>query len=95
MGPPLCPADDLPRKHARETSVSPQCHCGMVSLPDTFSELSTEPRVVDFQEEEGRTRSRAAGAWRPSGFDIFVLAGALMNLMVVGYLVSHWLQSRW
>lgn len=28
---------------------------------------------------------------RLSGFDYFVFAGAAVNLLVVGYLIGHWL----
>ena len=28
---------------------------------------------------------------RFSGFDYFVLAGAAVNLLVIGYLISYWL----
>ena len=31
---------------------------------------------------------------RLSGFDYFVLAGAAVNLIAIGYLIGYWLLSR-
>ena len=31
---------------------------------------------------------------RLNGFDYFVLAGAAVNLLVVGYLIGYWLFAR-
>ena len=31
--------------------------------------------------------------WRPSPFDVFVLAGAAVNLLVIAVLLGHWLIS--
>jgi len=28
---------------------------------------------------------------RPGGFDYFVFAGAAVNVLVIGYLIGHWL----
>lgn len=41
---------------------------------------------------------RAAGLSRVtrvrlSGFDYFVLAGAAVNLLVIGYLIGYWLRA--
>lgn len=29
--------------------------------------------------------------WRPGAFDLFVLTGAAVNLLVIAVLVGHWL----
>lgn len=34
---------------------------------------------------------KSASRVRFSGFDYFVLAGAAVNLLVVGYLIGYWL----
>jgi hypothetical protein len=40
------------------------------------------------------TRPQAAARARLSGFDYFVLAGAGVNLLVIAYLIAHWLFAR-
>ena len=36
----------------------------------------------------------SASRVRLSGFDYFVFAGAAVNVLVIGYLIVHWLLAR-
>ena len=66
--------------------VSLQCHCGL---------LETHNTTNDFNYPMGAGMSAAslkrASRVRLSGFDCIVFSGAAVNVLVIGYLIGHWL----
>ncbi len=64
--------------------VSPQCHYALIEI----SAQSTDRQ----REGEMTMASRVKHAHTPfNGFDLFVLLGAMINLIVAGCLVGYWL----
>lgn len=57
------------------------------------NEIVMKPAADDRkQQDEANLMPQANGFWkRLTGFDLFVAAGGIVNLIVIGYLLGYWL----